>query len=209
MNLQTPPRKRNRPTRTPVQGRSKQTVERILQAATDHITGSGNANFTTNAVAERAGVNIATLYAYFPDKVAILRELLGRLEHARVSALTMNVEELGGPDWQAWVDDAVDRMTRFRQKEPAVAMRRTVLCTPELRDLDEASMRQAAQSAAVQIRRRNPSLTKRDAERISLVAIEAATEILDSACAGSRRDSRKIAELKRMLVGYLTPYLDV
>ena len=63
------------PRKRPRQERSVATVEAILQAATYILTRRGWAAFTTNAVAERAGVNIASLYQYFPNKEAIVAEL--------------------------------------------------------------------------------------------------------------------------------------
>jgi AcrR family transcriptional regulator len=65
----------------PTQVRAKETVEAILEAATYILTKQGWQQFTTNRVAERAGVNIASVYQYFSSKEAIVAEL-----HARHSA---------------------------------------------------------------------------------------------------------------------------
>jgi len=62
----------------PRQERSVATVEAILQAATYILTTRGWDAFTTNSVAEKAGVNIASLYQYFPNKQAIIAELQRR-----------------------------------------------------------------------------------------------------------------------------------
>ncbi len=62
--------------RRPRQARSKATVDAILEAAT-RILEAGDA-FTTNHVAERAGVSVGTLYQYFPDKAAIVQTLAAR-----------------------------------------------------------------------------------------------------------------------------------
>ncbi len=59
--------------RTPRQARATETVGTILEAAAQVLEAGGLAAFTTNAVAERAGVSIGTLYQYFADKDAILR----------------------------------------------------------------------------------------------------------------------------------------
>jgi AcrR family transcriptional regulator len=68
----TSPRKR------PQQERSRATVEAILDAAADILARQGASRLTTNHVADRAGVNIASLYQYFPNKQAILAELRRR-----------------------------------------------------------------------------------------------------------------------------------
>jgi AcrR family transcriptional regulator len=64
--------------RAPRQVRAQRTVGFILDAAAYILAEQGLAGFTTNRVAERAGVNIASLYQYFPDKAAILAALQAR-----------------------------------------------------------------------------------------------------------------------------------
>jgi len=73
------------PRRRPQQQRSKATVEAILQAATYILIDGGWEALTTNAVAERAGVNISSLYQYFPNKESIVSELRRR-HRERVSS---------------------------------------------------------------------------------------------------------------------------
>jgi len=64
--------------RTPRQARAEDTVAAILEGAAQILERGGLAAFTTNAVAERAGVSIGTLYQYFADKQAILRAIADR-----------------------------------------------------------------------------------------------------------------------------------
>jgi AcrR family transcriptional regulator len=61
--------------RSPRQARAAQTVASIVEAAAQILEKGGLAAFTTNAVAERAGVSIGTLYQYFADKNALLMAL--------------------------------------------------------------------------------------------------------------------------------------
>jgi AcrR family transcriptional regulator len=61
--------------RIPRQARSGETVALILEATAQVLDKGGLPAFTTNAVAERAGVSIGTLYQYFADKNALLLAL--------------------------------------------------------------------------------------------------------------------------------------
>ena len=66
------------PRKTPEQDRSRATVEAIVEAAAHILVKHGYDAFTTNRVAERAGVSIGSLYQYFPHKDALLSELQRR-----------------------------------------------------------------------------------------------------------------------------------
>jgi AcrR family transcriptional regulator len=64
--------------RSPRQTRSRATWEAILEAAAQILERHGAAALTTNRIAERAGVSIGSLYQYFPNKHAVLAELIRR-----------------------------------------------------------------------------------------------------------------------------------
>jgi AcrR family transcriptional regulator len=64
--------------KTPIQERSKQTIETILDAATQVLQVEGEERFTTNRVAEKSGYSIGTLYQYFPNKNAIVEAIAER-----------------------------------------------------------------------------------------------------------------------------------
>lgn len=64
--------------RIPRQTRSAETIALILEATAQILETRGMPAFTTNAVAERAGVSIGTLYQYFANKNAILVALAKR-----------------------------------------------------------------------------------------------------------------------------------
>ncbi|NUP13568.1 MAG: TetR/AcrR family transcriptional regulator [Polyangiaceae bacterium] len=66
------------PRKKPRQERSVATVDAILQATTYILTRQGWGGLNTNKIAERAGINIASLYQYFPNKEAIVAELQRR-----------------------------------------------------------------------------------------------------------------------------------
>ena len=67
-----------RPRKHPRQPRAVETVACILEAAAQILEADGREAFNTNAVAERAGVSIGSLYQYFPGKDALLIALMQR-----------------------------------------------------------------------------------------------------------------------------------
>jgi AcrR family transcriptional regulator len=73
-----------KPRKRPLQRRSRETVEAILDAAARVFEDRGYAAGTTNRIADRAGVSIGSLYEYFPNKDAIIVALAEReLERER------------------------------------------------------------------------------------------------------------------------------
>lgn len=70
--------KTKKPIKQPVQARAKLTRERILSVSKEMIQEGNIKLFTTNRVAEKAFISVATLYQYFPNKEAILDELIAQ-----------------------------------------------------------------------------------------------------------------------------------
>jgi AcrR family transcriptional regulator len=67
---------RLRPRKTPRQPRAHETRARILDAARTVFARHGYSAGTTNRIADEAGLSVGSLYQYFPNKDAILVELV-------------------------------------------------------------------------------------------------------------------------------------
>ncbi|MGY2091851.1 TetR/AcrR family transcriptional regulator, partial [Nocardia gipuzkoensis] len=65
--------------RRPTQQRAKETREQILDTAARLFGECGIGETSTNRIAAEAGLSIGTVYRYFPDRTAIVDELLERL----------------------------------------------------------------------------------------------------------------------------------
>jgi AcrR family transcriptional regulator len=81
----------------PRQARALATVEAIAEAATYILRDEGPRGFTANKVAERAGVNIASFYQYFPNKEALLFHV-AQITWDRQLAQLMPILTRPGPD---------------------------------------------------------------------------------------------------------------
>jgi len=69
-----------KPRKSPKQSRSAYTVDVILEGAAHILESAGIEEYTTNRIAERAGVSIGSLYQYFPSKDAVTIALIDREE---------------------------------------------------------------------------------------------------------------------------------
>lgn len=112
------PRPSLKPRKIPAQGRSSQTVEAILEAAARILETRGLAGYTTNAVAERAGVSIGSLYQYFPNKDALTAALIER-ETAPLLELAQRAREAGS--FRAGVDTLIDAAVAHQMRRPELA----------------------------------------------------------------------------------------
>jgi len=93
------------PRKAPRQSRSQATVTAILDATAHILVERGVAAVSTNAVAERAGVSVGSLYQYFPNKDALIAALHARhgeqmmavIQRALTKAMDVTLDEaLGG-----------------------------------------------------------------------------------------------------------------
>lgn len=107
-----------RPRKTPRQPRSSETVASILEAAAQILETKGLEGFNTNAVAQRAGVSIGSLYQYFPGKDALTIALMRR-ETAQFRADA--VVALDQPSGVAAMDLLIVATVRQQLRRPVLA----------------------------------------------------------------------------------------
>jgi AcrR family transcriptional regulator len=79
------------PRKAPRQARAQATHDAILEAAAQIISAGGLAAFNTNAVAERAGVSIGSLYQYFGNKDSLMVALIHRQQRRQLASVAIAV----------------------------------------------------------------------------------------------------------------------
>src|SRR5882672_9913340 len=89
--------------RIPRQARATETVALVLEATAQILEIGGLPAFTTNAVAQRAGVSIGTLYQYFADKNAILLALARQETEATLAEIVRAGQDESHPTIEARV----------------------------------------------------------------------------------------------------------
>ena len=81
------------PRKEPRQRRAEETVAVIVEAAARILEEKGFEGFNTNAIAEKAGVSIGSLYQYFASKNALLSAVIER-EAAPLLAVEQELSEM-------------------------------------------------------------------------------------------------------------------
>jgi AcrR family transcriptional regulator len=107
------------PKKRPAQQRSRDTFDALVDACTGLLLERGYARTTTNHVAERAGVNIASLYEYFSGKDAIVAQVAERLGERVLARLGRGAARVmdGGEERavRAWIELIHDTVLREKK----------------------------------------------------------------------------------------------
>ncbi|WP_211197886.1 TetR/AcrR family transcriptional regulator [Permianibacter fluminis] len=126
--------------RLPQQKRSQEVVRLIEQATLALLAEQGFAALNTNAIAERAGIGIKSLYHLFPNKEAIIYRLAEQwLQAVRVAQQDILARQLSWQDTLDALDSALDALDeRFVGYGP---LWRAMELMPELHPLEDAHER--------------------------------------------------------------------
>lgn len=103
--------------RLPVQKRSRERFDRLLDAAAEILAEGGYDALTTNRVAELAGIPIGSLYQFFPDKQAVVAALSDRYGEAirRLCEDTLT-EDLARRDLRGFIGEMVEGISRIQTR---------------------------------------------------------------------------------------------
>ncbi len=199
------------PRKKPSQERSRDRVERILDATAALLGEKPLDKITTAAIAEEAGVPIGSVYQYFPNKLAVLAELARRvMEEVDVRTASLIAEDFGVLPWDEAIDKAIDATMQGYLEQPGYAqLLLSIRPTPEFRAITDESNERVAGLLAL-----HPALQAViPANRIQLVtraAIQAVNALQDWALAEEDPElaDEIVGEMKTLLKGYLAVYMD-
>lgn len=126
------------PRRQARQERSREKVERILNATLKMLSEGPADVLSTNAIAARAGVSIGTLYQFFPNKQTIIYELFRDWLSRTLAALDAVQAELAedAPP-EVCIDAILDALSMPHLNTPGHwQLRRAMASSPELTALE-------------------------------------------------------------------------
>jgi AcrR family transcriptional regulator len=202
--------------RKPKQARSKEIVRAIEEACLRVLAEEGPDALSTNRIAEVAGVNIASVYRYFPNKDAILAELYERqlaLEAATFDGLHERAEEIDAlplaGTMRLLVDTFMEHRARLLRLHEDFYRRHQRELDLGQRTSDRYGHSWLTQSRvwlAGVLARHRPSVGTDGAERAAFVVLGALQGVVNAAVKerpASLTDTAFREDVTRMLLGYV------
>lgn len=105
--------------RVPSQARSRARVERILDVASAAVVASGVDELTTTGIARAAGIPVASIYQYFPDRDAILLAIVERDTAEMDDQIRLDLAAAQPTTVAALVDTVMGAFLAVYQRRPA------------------------------------------------------------------------------------------
>lgn len=194
-----------RPRRNPQQNRARQTVKKILDATAELLDQEGAEALTTDRVAERCGVNIATLYHYYPNKEALLHALALQFAEEQQEQLDEIYSQRGEIGWRETLDRVVDAAIEFnRTVTGAMAVSRVMQNHSQLREIDYERDSRASKYAATLLAELGIAGSDKELQLRALVLIETAGSVMDKALMWYPEDTDSaMCEVKLMMKLYI------
>lgn len=199
------------PRRTPRQRRSRELVDALVEAGSRVLIERGWEGFTTQRVAEIAGVSPGSLYQYFPDQSSLVAEIIERQSEREVSFQLAHMANLP-PDAtlvQA-LDHAIEGVLAFQREEGAL-MRAALRAMPEI-GRHGALVRRVtivAEGFRGMLEARRDELNGQDSRVVTHVLVNALHSLTHDGVLPRPEwldDEALAAELKRLVRGYLGVY---
>ncbi len=199
------------PRKMPVQARSRERVERILDAAAVVFADAGYEASTTEAIAERAGASIGSLYQFFPNKRALF-DAVARRHLERASSLfdALLAAAQAGATWRDVLTGAIDGFAALDESDPNLrAVWRNWHHATGFIDEGEALNRAFARRAEAVLERHLKPMPRAKRALIATMLVESVTAMLFVAARRRGPDMVSVLEeTKVMLVRYLEPYVE-
>ncbi|HVO49063.1 MAG TPA: TetR/AcrR family transcriptional regulator [Steroidobacteraceae bacterium] len=141
----------------PVQDRSKESVDRILEMTARLLDEVGIEGFNTNLLAQRTGVRVRTVYRYFPNKYAVIFALTKKLAVQWDAWMVDFYRLMADPrsDWRRLVRESDRKWVQHARTVPgALSVLQAMNATPELKALHFQVFEEMSKKLAVALKAR-------------------------------------------------------
>jgi AcrR family transcriptional regulator len=196
--------------RVPAQARSKERMERVLDAAERELGEVGYEAATMQSIAARAETSIGSLYQFFPNKTVLFDAIAQRyFERVQQMLDVLLVPEQLAMPWTKFLELAVDAVWAFNRDAPgAKAIWIQGRLTPELLGAAWAINDEVATRLAVFLGQRFPGIPKAERHKVGVMVVETISAmLLVAGVRGEPMASALIEETKVMLRRYLAGYV--
>lgn len=192
----------HQPRKQAQQERSRATQTAIIEATARLLESQGRDGLTTNAIAERAGVSVGSLYQYFPNKEAILATLIRDKRQQLLMRMQQAAQQMQDASPAAAVDALVRAGMMHQYERPTLAFEiEYIEQRLELADETAAMAEDMAQLVLDTVRRLQPKAGLQEARDV--VAITKGL-INAAALAGEPGGEALFARARRAVLGYLS-----
>lgn len=194
--------------RQPLQQRSQERVELILQIASERIAESGSGPLKMSEIAEQAGMSIGSLYRYFPDKRAILRTLAQQCAAECHDCITQKLAPVRTrAELETAFNELVDEYHALLLEKPL--MRDIVFgmrADKELAAMELAASRTSGALLAEAIRRVHPRADAKKLDTLAFLVWQLGEETMRLAMDSPRGEAKQLVEAyKRMSLKAIEP----
>ena len=189
----------------PRQRRALLTRQKILDATAGLLETDGIEKITTNLIARRAGVNIASVYKYFPDKYAILHQLAQAFGQKQADLIR---DYLARTDPRSSIAEVCDGLVDAvidgtRGGKALVQLQRSLIASPELLEAYRATNDEIGRALKPFLREWGIQLDDRSLKLAMLCLGETFSALQDLALSRDPDyDQAVVDELKRILIAY-------
>ena len=197
-------------TRIPQQARSREKFDAILSATLRLIHEKGYEQVSVREIARDVNLPIASVYQYFPNKLAIVRQLWEGYTSELGQLLGTELETLAGMSGESSMNEVVgnvvDHMVAHHRDNPAfLDIWRSVDGSPELRALNRQDTLRVAAAISAAVLRLDPDANPQTVMNRALIACEAASGTVKLAQElPAERLSGLYESLKSVLIAILT-----
>jgi len=168
--------------RTPSQQRAHESVEAIVRAATEIIEAEGYEAYNTNTVAKRAGVSVALVYRYFPNKESILVALWEETQNVRARTVRHIIRQIPTVEnWEEYARMIMVTLRKLRTDQPNLMMMRKIFpSVPQLAFVENKVIRECGDALVSVIKKRFAKISDDEAEAATMTLLSMIPPLVDA-----------------------------
>ncbi|HEB89025.1 MAG TPA: TetR family transcriptional regulator [Deltaproteobacteria bacterium] len=200
---------RRPPRPAPKQARARERLTKILDATRAELEERPVAEITMDAIAERAGVPVGSLYQFFGSKTALLVEVAAMVMSEADAAMARELSECLTLPWREAVDKILETSLGLLRDSPHYRqVLRSIRFTGEFAEVTEASNRRVADLMSIHPGFAQAGIPRNKALEICRTAVTAVNALQDRTLAEASPDFDSwLDETKRLVKGYLGTYV--